>query len=224
MPFAWKAYNEIGEELGVTAISQKNIIDFFPNPFMRENFLSKIGTGDIYVHTYPEQNNFNNFFNYEFGCGEIRPVYTAHLETLLPHWRKQLLKSEALLEKVFDLDKLVVEHDRINYEGITADKIIFCDGTASFDNPFFKQLPFAPNKGESLLVEIPGLPTQWVYKKSMLLAPMEGKDANIVISEGDILDMRTSIISAVFIQGRKVSLENKQTQLYKRYMAKYGLK
>ncbi len=52
----------------------------------------------------------------------------------------------------------------------------------------------------------------------------EGKDANIVISDGDILDMRTSIISAVFIQGRKVSLENKQTQLYHRYMTKYGLK
>lgn len=52
----------------------------------------------------------------------------------------------------------------------------------------------------------------------------EGKDANIVISDGDILDMRTSIIAAVFIQGRKVSLENKQTQLYNRYMTKYGLK
>jgi len=52
----------------------------------------------------------------------------------------------------------------------------------------------------------------------------EGKDANIVITDGDILDMRTSIVSAVFIQGRKVSLENKQTQLYNRYMTKYGLK
>ena len=52
----------------------------------------------------------------------------------------------------------------------------------------------------------------------------KGKDANIVISEGDILDMRTSIISAAFIQGRQVSLENKQTQLYQRYMTKYGLK
>jgi imidazolonepropionase-like amidohydrolase len=51
-----------------------------------------------------------------------------------------------------------------------------------------------------------------------------GKDANIVISEGDILDMRTSIITAAFIQGRQVSLENKQTQLYERYMKKYGLK
>jgi imidazolonepropionase-like amidohydrolase len=50
-----------------------------------------------------------------------------------------------------------------------------------------------------------------------------GKDANIVISEGDILDMRTSIITDAFIQGRKVSLENKQTQLYDRYMHKYGL-
>jgi len=51
-----------------------------------------------------------------------------------------------------------------------------------------------------------------------------GKDANIVVSKGDILDMRTSIITAAFIQGRNVSLENKQTQLYNRYMTKYGLK
>ncbi|MES1214528.1 MAG: amidohydrolase family protein [Bacteroidota bacterium] len=51
-----------------------------------------------------------------------------------------------------------------------------------------------------------------------------GKDANIVISEGDILDMRTSIVTDAFIQGRKVSLENKQTQLYERYKHKYGLK
>jgi imidazolonepropionase-like amidohydrolase len=50
-----------------------------------------------------------------------------------------------------------------------------------------------------------------------------GKDANIVISGGDILDMRTSIIEHAFIQGREVSLDNKQTQLYHRYMKKYGL-
>jgi glycine/D-amino acid oxidase-like deaminating enzyme len=188
LPFAWKAYNEIGEELGITAISQKNIIDFFPNPFMRETFLKKIETGDIYVHAYPEQNHFNHLFNYEFGCGEIRPVYTAHLETMLPHWRKHLVRSNVLLEKVFDLDKLVVEKDKISYEGVTADKIIFCDGTASFENPFFKQLPFAPNKGESLLVEIPNLPSQWVYKKSMLLAPLEGRESIFWLGSSYIWD------------------------------------
>ncbi len=51
-----------------------------------------------------------------------------------------------------------------------------------------------------------------------------GKDANIIISEGDILDMRTSIVTHAFIQGRQVNLSNKQTQLYDRYIKKYELK
>ena len=51
-----------------------------------------------------------------------------------------------------------------------------------------------------------------------------GKDANIIVSEGDLLDMKTSIITHAFIQGRLVSLDNKQHQLYERYKYKYGLK
>lgn len=51
-----------------------------------------------------------------------------------------------------------------------------------------------------------------------------GKDANIVISEGDILDMKSSVITNAFIQGREINLTNKHTQLYERYKYKYGLK
>jgi glycine/D-amino acid oxidase-like deaminating enzyme len=176
LPFAWKAYQEIGHGLEITAISQKTIIDFFPNPFMRESFLQKIETGDKYVHAYPEQNHFNNFFNYELGCGEIRPVYIAHLETLLPAWRQQLQKENNLLEENFEMDQLKVEADKIQYKNITANKIIFCDGTSSFENPFFKQLPFAPNKGEALVARIPGLPDNHIYKKGMMIVPMAEKD------------------------------------------------
>ncbi|NCI47901.1 amidohydrolase family protein [Sediminibacterium soli] len=51
-----------------------------------------------------------------------------------------------------------------------------------------------------------------------------GKDANIVVSDGDLLDMRTSHVSHAFIQGREVSLDNKQQQLYERYRFKYSIK
>lgn len=51
-----------------------------------------------------------------------------------------------------------------------------------------------------------------------------GKDANIVISEGDILDMKTSIITDAFIQGRKIDLTDKHKQLNERYNEKYKLK
>ena len=51
-----------------------------------------------------------------------------------------------------------------------------------------------------------------------------GKEANIVITEGDILDMKSSNVVYAFIQGRQVSLDNKQKQLYERYKYKYGIK
>ena len=51
-----------------------------------------------------------------------------------------------------------------------------------------------------------------------------GKDANIIISTGDALDMRTSIIVKAFIQGRDINLDDKHKQLNKKYSDKYGVK
>lgn len=44
-----------------------------------------------------------------------------------------------------------------------------------------------------------------------------GKDANIIISSGDILDMKSNIIQFAFIQGIELKLENHQTELYQKY-------
>ncbi|MEO8403484.1 MAG: FAD-dependent oxidoreductase [Chitinophagaceae bacterium] len=176
IPNAWKAYQEIGHALDVEVIYQRSIIDFFPNPFMREGFLQKIESGDQYTHAYPEQNHFNHFFNYELGCGEIRPVYTVNLEKLLPAWRKELQNKQCLLEEEFNINDLQTKEDYIIYHDIKARNIIFCDGISSFENPFFRQLPFAPNKGEALVVNIPGLPAHHIYKKSMMIVPMAEPD------------------------------------------------
>jgi len=48
-----------------------------------------------------------------------------------------------------------------------------------------------------------------------------GKDATLFISQGDALDMRTNKLDQAFIQGRNISLETHQTELYKRYSKKY---
>jgi imidazolonepropionase-like amidohydrolase len=51
-----------------------------------------------------------------------------------------------------------------------------------------------------------------------------GKEANIVLVEGDILDMKTSLVKQCYIQGRAINMTNKHTQLYERYRHKYELK
>lgn len=48
-----------------------------------------------------------------------------------------------------------------------------------------------------------------------------GKDATLFISKGDALDMRTNKLNKAFVQGRDISLETHQTELYKRYSAKH---
>ncbi|RFS21451.1 amidohydrolase [Chitinophaga silvatica] len=50
-----------------------------------------------------------------------------------------------------------------------------------------------------------------------------GKDANITVSDGDLLDMKSSVIIHAFIQGREINLDNKQKQLSEKYHKKYGL-
>lgn len=51
-----------------------------------------------------------------------------------------------------------------------------------------------------------------------------GKSATLFISEGDALDMMGNNLSRAFIDGRDISLETHQTELWKRYMGKYNQK
>jgi len=48
-----------------------------------------------------------------------------------------------------------------------------------------------------------------------------GKSATLFISEGDALDMRTNQLTNAYIDGRTISLETHQTELWKRYMGKF---
>ena len=49
-----------------------------------------------------------------------------------------------------------------------------------------------------------------------------GKQATLIISTGDVLDMRTSNVTFAWIQGRPLVLDDTQKQLYKKYSSKYN--
>lgn len=50
-----------------------------------------------------------------------------------------------------------------------------------------------------------------------------GKAASLIISSGDVLDMRSSNIEYAFIDGRQIDLNNKQKELNSKFSKKYGL-
>lgn len=174
LSFVITAYSEMEKELGITTLAPKTIIDFFPTPQMRIAFLDR-QKEEPFLQTASDDEFINNF-SYDFGLGKINPSFIVHLETLLPSWRLKLKNSEQLAEEKFDLTQLKISENKIEYQGHVANKIIFCDGVNSFSHPLFHNLPFAFNKGEMLLIEAEGIPSEFIYKKGIFLAPMQSKN------------------------------------------------
>ena len=171
MPFAHKAYSELGQVLNITAFEQKSIVDFFATPQMRDAFAKRYAEDTQYLSLSAAHHSWLSLFNYDFGYGEIDPCYLIRLQDILPAYRTHLEQQQLLREELFEIDHLQVAPDGITYKDITASRIIFSDGIATAQNPYFRNLPFAPNKGEAVWVEINDLPATHIFKKGFNLVP-----------------------------------------------------
>ena len=166
------AYEEIGRKLGINAILQKNVIDFHPTPQMKIAFQERVKEDDGFLSLPKDETDFKQHFHYDFGYGKVSTCYIINLQEILSSWRDNLKKNNQLLSENFEISELIQSADKIQYKNIDAEKIIFCDGSNSYNNPFFKNLPFSFNKGEALIIESKDIPTSSIFKKGMMLAPM----------------------------------------------------
>jgi len=181
LSFAEEAYAAIGGELQINCLKPARVIDFFPTAQMRLAFLKRLEEDPQYLELPSDEQAWNAQFRYDLGYGMVTHCYLADLPALLPAYRHRLLQQNALRPVAFNPAALTVEADQVRYEDITARHIIFCDGIESFHSPFFSRLPFAPNKGEALILDIPDWPqepatsaptlTTNIFKKGMTLAP-----------------------------------------------------
>ncbi|HMK17046.1 MAG TPA: FAD-binding oxidoreductase [Chitinophagaceae bacterium] len=173
LSFLLPAYEELGNELGIRAIEKKSLVDFHPTPQMKIAFDERVKENTDLLFYPNDKWQYQNIFNYDFGFGEVDPCYVVNLKEILPAWRKKLLSNNQLLEEDFEITELKQPDGGITYKNITAEKIIFCDGIQSSQNPLFKNLPFALNKGEALLIEAPGIPSTHIFKKGMMLTSIQ---------------------------------------------------
>jgi glycine oxidase len=123
--------------------------------------------------------NENTAIDAPFGFGEVLETGRIDVKTLMGAYKKQLIKKNLFFETVFNYDSLKNHDDGVQYENINAKHIVFAEGFGVKLNPFFRELPLVPAKGELLLIHAPDLKIDYVLKASVFLIPL-GDDLYIV--------------------------------------------
>jgi hypothetical protein len=168
LPFAIDAYKEFQQDENVTIIKEAPIALIHPSLQMKESFDYRIAHENIYLK---ENDNVSlrQYFNTPFDTGEIDQCYWIDLIQFLKTGREKI--GNHFIEDHFDISDMTLNEHGVQWKNINAEKIIFCDGLNTMKNPYFKALPFVPNKGEALIVKIKGLKPTNIYKTNITIVP-----------------------------------------------------
>ena len=181
LPFAIKHYEKLS-----------NLFDqqfYFPKTLLRL-FLDR-SDKDRYQNRLLD-NSYKDFLGEEFEKGDsgepvndslggFRQEQTGYLDinALLDCLRAYLAEHANLIEGNFDYAELEMIDDAVSWKGKRFDHVVFCEGAAAVDNPWFRWLPFQLSKGE--LIEIQSdesLPKSIINRKHWLL-PQSDKSAKV---------------------------------------------
>ncbi len=170
LPYAVKAYTELQEKLNIHIIQEAPVILLHPSEQMKESFNYRMTHENIYL-IQQDPTAWTPYFKAQYGVGGISECYWLDVNKMLEAWKAYLISNDHYINAHFNMNEVVLLENKVQWENITAEKIIFCDGIASMQNPYFKSLPFAPNKGEALIIKVPGLPKSNIYKNNISIIP-----------------------------------------------------
>lgn len=173
IPFSDGFYRELETELKAKFYHQKPILKLFSSVEEQNNWMGKSAGehwNEYIEATYPEL-PFSETIHQELGGLKIGKGGFVEMKKLLQILRENLLKHNNLLNEAFDFKKLTVTDNGIVYDGKSAGTLIFCEGWQAVNNPYFNWLPFSPNKGEVLDIEVENFASDCIYNKGVYVVP-----------------------------------------------------
>ena len=170
--YALPFYNELQDRLKSEFI--------FPTPVHK--IFSKVSEHNSWV-VASDQNSLSPFLDPQIhsiinteikgvhGYGKVNHTGRIATQTLLNDF-VQSLKTNQFSEETFEYNKLLISNTVVEYKGIKAKHIVFCEGYQMVNNPFFNSLPLVGSKGEILIIKTKKLQSKPIIKASIFLAPM----------------------------------------------------
>ena len=101
------------------------------------------------------------------------------LPALLAALRQWLHESGSLLETGLSYDQIETDTTGVNVAGLRAQRLVFCEGARLRFNPWFRQLPLAPDKGEILNLRVAGWHPRHIINGAYWVVPLQNGEVRL---------------------------------------------
>jgi glycine/D-amino acid oxidase-like deaminating enzyme len=108
----------------------------------------------------------------DFGYGKLMNTGRIDTKTLLEDYRNYLLDRKLISNDSFQYSDLKITENTVEYKGLKASKIVFCEGFGLKNNPFFNELPMQEAKGELIVIYAPNLNINFLIKSALFVLPL----------------------------------------------------
>ena len=168
-PYLIQFYQAAERTLGISFLHPIPIFRPFVTPQEQAAWQKKMGDyADFIAAVAPSP----SFSAYQHDGLVLKQAGYLDTRRFVQATRIYLAQQGAYLEGAFVYDQLQLG-EQVHYQGLTARKVVFCEGAQALHNPFLKTLPFRLVKGELLSVTLPQ-PLAMIYNRGVFVLPQPG--------------------------------------------------
>ncbi len=169
-----QAYASLEQLLGYQYLKKRSILRVIPSIADENNWDAKQLRSEMqaYMHSNADIKEYKSVTHARNAYGRVKG-YQVNLANLVPDFAEYLKNGNRYIEETFDFGALKFQNDTVQYKGLEYQNVIFCEGHLVSQNPYFKNLPFSPAKGELLLIKCPDLRTERIFKDQLFILPLE---------------------------------------------------
>lgn len=174
VPSLYKFYRNFEEESDCSFMYERLIIKPFTEEQEKILWQKKAALENSFLDSSCYENLPARGVNPVLSYSHVLRAGNIDLSVFLPAVKTYLLKKgHTVLTEVFKYDDLEIESDSVKYHSLEASFLVFCEGHRIAFNPWFKDIPMKPAKGETLTIHCPELElNNSILNKGVFIMPL----------------------------------------------------
>jgi glycine oxidase len=149
----------------VKFLKEQHEIDFWQKKINNDMqpFLDELQLNQVY---HPNINDDAKAYS------NVKQTGVLNTNVLMLSLQAYLKQNNMFLCESFDFKALNTSLPKIQYNNISANKIVFCEGYLVKDNPYFSYIPMKPVKGETIIIECKAANITDIINKHLFILPL----------------------------------------------------